>query len=87
MNDLDYDMISVVVLTVVFGTLGCYVVILWVEGYSNEVNDIKEMGCDQLFNYLAENIEGGYYLGKTNEIAQKSFDLKCKNYNPIDAEN
>jgi len=78
MNDFDYSMISTIVLTLVFGGLGFYTIILWVEGYSNEVNDIKQMNCDQLFNYLVKNIEGGYYLGKTNEIAQKSLDLKCK---------
>ena len=78
MNDFDYDMISTVVLTTVIGGLGFYLIILTVEGYNNEINNIKQMDCDQLFNYLVENIEGGYYFGKSNEIAQKSFDLKCK---------
>ena len=78
MNDFDYSMISTVVLTTIFGVLGFFLISLMVEGYNDEINNIKQMDCDQLFNYLVENIEGGYFFGKSNEIAQKSFDLKCK---------
>lgn len=84
LDDLNWDMLSVVIGTLIIGSLGAWVFISSVEGYTNEVTNIKKMSCEQLFDYLAEHIDGGYYFGKSNEIAQKSFDLKCKSYNPED---